>query len=106
MFRVLGGKHNVSHVGGDRAKIHWGQPNETMCEGVAVAPVAYSRNTTVFCEMRTHQRFGGEGGNGNSLAEEGAAGLCFSHLLVALLLRTLHVQNRAKDLNQRSAFEC
>jgi hypothetical protein len=46
-----------------------------MCEGVAVAPVAYSQNSTVFCEMCTHQRFGEEGGNGNSLAEEGAAGL-------------------------------
>jgi hypothetical protein len=77
-----------------------------MCEGVAVAPVAYSRNTTVFCEMRTHQRFGGEGGNGNSLAEEGAAGLCLWHLLLALLLRTFHVEHRAKDLNERSTFDC
>lgn len=75
MFRVLGGKHNVSHAGGDRAKVHRCQPNETVCEGVAVAPVAYSQSTTVFCEMCTHQRFGGEGGNGNSLAEEGATGL-------------------------------
>jgi hypothetical protein len=57
-----------------------------MCEGVAVAPVAFSQNSTVFCEMSIHQRFGGEGGNGNSLAEEGAAGLCLIHLLFALLL--------------------
>ncbi len=93
MFRVLGGKHNASHGGGDRAGIHWCKPNETMCEGVAVATVAYCRNTTVFCEMRTHQRFGGEEGNGNSLAEEGAAVLCILHLLLALLLWSSHIQN-------------
>ncbi len=72
-----------------------------MCEGVAVAPVAYNRNTTVFCEMRTHQRFGGEGGNGNSLAEEGAAGLCLWHLLVAFLLWMFDIQYRAKNLDKR-----
>ena len=63
-----------------------------MCEGVAVAPVAFSQNSTVFCEMSIHQRFGGEGGNGNSLAEEGAAGLCLWHLLFTWLHSRFRVQ--------------
>ena len=69
-----------------------------MCEGVAVAPVAFSQNSTVFCEMSIHQRFGGEGGNGNSLAEEGAAALCLLHLLLALLLCATHIQYGSQDV--------